>query len=176
MEEGDWSRRLSEEGDWSWRCLKEGDWLWRKVGSRGGHRRKVSSRRQRKVGSRRVHWKKAALRRGRHFCVTLTMMMVVVVDDDGLKMMMVVIVDDDGLKMMMVVVVDDDSGGKKETKAMVFHTMDTEEVSDRFVAPCFINGLEAYDGEISLGVEENMISNDYAVKLCLEHEVCGSQI
>ncbi|GJT53500.1 hypothetical protein Tco_0988554 [Tanacetum coccineum] len=49
--------------------------------------------------------------------------------------------------------------------------MDTEEVSNRFVAPCFINGLEAYDGEINLGVEENMISNEYAVKLCLEHEV-----
>nr|GEU78462.1 retrovirus-related Pol polyprotein from transposon TNT 1-94 [Tanacetum cinerariifolium] len=63
------------------------------------------------------------------------------------------------------------SGGKKETKAMVFHKMDTEEVSDRFVAPCFVNGLEAYDGEINLGVEENMISNEYAVKLCMEHEV-----
>ncbi|GJY66854.1 retrovirus-related pol polyprotein from transposon TNT 1-94, partial [Tanacetum coccineum] len=63
------------------------------------------------------------------------------------------------------------SGGKKETKAMVFHKMDTEEVSDRFVAPCFVNGLEAYDEEINLGVEENMISNEYAVKLCLEHEV-----
>ncbi|GKD61561.1 hypothetical protein Tco_1299070 [Tanacetum coccineum] len=49
--------------------------------------------------------------------------------------------------------------------------METEEVSDRFVAPCFVNGLEAYDGEINLGVEENMISNKYAVKLCLEHEV-----
>ncbi|GJT14177.1 hypothetical protein Tco_0861219 [Tanacetum coccineum] len=49
--------------------------------------------------------------------------------------------------------------------------MDTEEVSDRFVAPCFVNGLEAYDGEINLEVEENMISNEYAVKLCLEHEV-----
>nr|GEW69573.1 hypothetical protein [Tanacetum cinerariifolium] len=48
--------------------------------------------------------------------------------------------------------------------------MDIEEVSDRFVAHCFINGLEAYDGEINLGVEENMISNKYAVKLCLEHE------
>ncbi|GJZ17832.1 retrotransposon ORF1 [Tanacetum coccineum] len=60
---------------------------------------------------------------------------------------------------------------KKETKAMVFYQMDTEEVSDRFVAPCFVNGLEAYDGEINLGVEENMISNEYAVKLCLEHEV-----
>ncbi|GJT01093.1 hypothetical protein Tco_0822262 [Tanacetum coccineum] len=60
---------------------------------------------------------------------------------------------------------------KKETKAMVFYQMDTEEVSNRFVAPCFVNGLEAYDGEINLGVEENMISHKYAVKLCLEHEV-----
>ncbi|GJY69972.1 hypothetical protein Tco_0472954 [Tanacetum coccineum] len=62
------------------------------------------------------------------------------------------------------------SGQKKETKAMVFHQMDTEEVSDRFVSPCFVNGLEAYDGEINLGVEKNMISNEYAVKLYLEHE------
>ncbi|GKB10630.1 retrovirus-related pol polyprotein from transposon TNT 1-94 [Tanacetum coccineum] len=63
------------------------------------------------------------------------------------------------------------SGQKKETKAMVFHQIDTEEVSDRFVSPCFVNGMEAYDGEINLGVEENMISNEYAVKLCLKHEV-----
>ncbi|GKB07318.1 DNA-directed DNA polymerase [Tanacetum coccineum] len=49
--------------------------------------------------------------------------------------------------------------------------MDSEEISDKFVAPCFVNGLEAYDGEINIGVEENMISNEYAVKLCLEHEV-----
>nr|GEX80885.1 hypothetical protein [Tanacetum cinerariifolium] len=63
------------------------------------------------------------------------------------------------------------SGGKKEKKSMVFDKMDTEEVSDRFVAPCFVNGLEAYDGEIIIEVEENMISNELAVKLCLEHEV-----
>nr|GFC00282.1 hypothetical protein [Tanacetum cinerariifolium] len=54
---------------------------------------------------------------------------------------------------------------------MAFYQMKTKEVSDRFVAPCFDNRLEAYDGEINLGVEENMISNEYAVKLCLEHEV-----
>ncbi|GJV74148.1 hypothetical protein Tco_1494143 [Tanacetum coccineum] len=54
---------------------------------------------------------------------------------------------------------------------MAFHKMDTEEISDRFVAPYFINGLEAYDVEINLGVEENMISNEFAVKLCLDHEV-----
>ncbi|GJV85699.1 hypothetical protein Tco_1525597 [Tanacetum coccineum] len=49
--------------------------------------------------------------------------------------------------------------------------MDTEEISNRFVAPYFVNGLEAYDGEINLVVEENMISNDFVVKLCLEHKV-----
>nr|GEV21093.1 hypothetical protein [Tanacetum cinerariifolium] len=59
----------------------------------------------------------------------------------------------------------------KETIAMVFHQTNTKEVSDRFVAPCFVNGLESFDGEINLGVDENMISNEYAVKLCLEHEV-----
>ncbi|GJT14624.1 hypothetical protein Tco_0861666 [Tanacetum coccineum] len=63
------------------------------------------------------------------------------------------------------------TGGKKETKAMVFHKMETEEISDRFVAPCFVNGLEAYDGERNLRVEENVISNDFSVKLCLDHEV-----
>nr|GEV76883.1 hypothetical protein [Tanacetum cinerariifolium] len=52
------------------------------------------------------------------------------------------------------------SGKKNETKAMVFYQMETKEVSDRFVAPCFVNGLEAYDGEINLGVEENIISNE----------------
>ncbi|GJT33364.1 hypothetical protein Tco_0923783 [Tanacetum coccineum] len=51
------------------------------------------------------------------------------------------------------------------------YRIETEEVSNRFVAPCFVNGLEAYDDEINLGVKENMISNEYVVKLCLEHEV-----
>nr|GEV37795.1 hypothetical protein [Tanacetum cinerariifolium] len=51
------------------------------------------------------------------------------------------------------------SGKKKETKGMVFYQMETKEVSDRSVTPCFVNGLEAYNGEIKLGVEENMISN-----------------
>ncbi|GJW79536.1 putative reverse transcriptase domain-containing protein [Tanacetum coccineum] len=34
---------------------------------------------------------------------------------------------------------------------MVFYQIETEEVSDRFVALCFINRLEAYNGEINLG-------------------------
>nr|GEX82752.1 hypothetical protein [Tanacetum cinerariifolium] len=60
---------------------------------------------------------------------------------------------------------------RKETIAMGFHQTDTKEVSDKFISPCFVNGLESFDGEINLGVDENMISNEYAVKLCLEHEV-----
>nr|GEV59998.1 hypothetical protein [Tanacetum cinerariifolium] len=62
------------------------------------------------------------------------------------------------------------SRGKKETKAIVFHKVDTEKVSDRYVAPCFVSRLEAYDYEINLGMEENMISNKFAVNICLEHE------
>ncbi|GKA07325.1 hypothetical protein Tco_0686549 [Tanacetum coccineum] len=64
-----------------------------------------------------------------------------------------------------------DTANSGQKKAMVSYQMDTEEVSYRFVASCFVNGLDAYAGEIKLGVEENMISNKYAVKLCLEHEV-----
>ncbi|GJV93969.1 ribonuclease H-like domain-containing protein [Tanacetum coccineum] len=60
---------------------------------------------------------------------------------------------------------------RKKRRLWFFTKMGTKEISNRFVAPCFVNGLEAYDGEINLGVEENMISNEFAVKLCLEHEV-----
>ncbi|GJR16561.1 hypothetical protein Tco_0799213 [Tanacetum coccineum] len=49
--------------------------------------------------------------------------------------------------------------------------METEEISERYVTPCFVNGLEAYDGEINLENDKNLISNEFAVKLCMEHEV-----
>ncbi|GKD38348.1 hypothetical protein Tco_1258555, partial [Tanacetum coccineum] len=63
------------------------------------------------------------------------------------------------------------SRGKKEPEALVFHKMDTEEDSDRYIAQCFVNGLYASDGEINLEKNDNLISNDYAVKLCLKYEV-----
>ncbi|GKD74269.1 hypothetical protein Tco_1332551 [Tanacetum coccineum] len=34
-----------------------------------------------------------------------------------------------------------------------------------------MNGLEAYDGEINLAFDENLISNKFAVKLCLDYEI-----
>ncbi|GKD69833.1 hypothetical protein Tco_1323923, partial [Tanacetum coccineum] len=60
---------------------------------------------------------------------------------------------------------------KKVTKAISFYKMEMDEVSERYIASCFVNGLEAYDGEINLAFDENLISNEYAVKLCLDYEV-----
>ncbi|GJV29744.1 hypothetical protein Tco_1386192 [Tanacetum coccineum] len=64
-----------------------------------------------------------------------------------------------------------DSGKKKEVKAFTFYLMETEEISERYDAPCFVNGLEAYDKEINFEHDNNLISNEFVVKLCLEHEV-----
>ncbi|GJX28554.1 DNA-directed DNA polymerase [Tanacetum coccineum] len=67
-----------------------------------------------------------------------------------------------------------DTAGSKEKKvkkALSFYKMETEEVSERYITPCFVNGLDAYDGEINLALNENLISNELAVKLCLDYEV-----
>nr|GEZ95679.1 hypothetical protein [Tanacetum cinerariifolium] len=49
--------------------------------------------------------------------------------------------------------------------------METYEISERYVAPCFVNGLKAYDGKVNLEFKENLISNEFMVKLCLDYEV-----
>nr|GFB89618.1 hypothetical protein [Tanacetum cinerariifolium] len=49
--------------------------------------------------------------------------------------------------------------------------MYTEEDSDRYIAQCFVNGLYAPDGEINLKKNNNLISNNYAYKLCLKYKV-----
>ncbi|GJV72996.1 hypothetical protein Tco_1492991 [Tanacetum coccineum] len=55
-------------------------------------------------------------------------------------------------------------------KVFTFYKMETNEISDRYIAPCFVNGLEAFDGEINLGNEENMLSDEFALKLWLDCE------
>nr|GEV50052.1 hypothetical protein [Tanacetum cinerariifolium] len=45
-----------------------------------------------------------------------------------------------------------------------------EEEGERYFTPCYVGGLHAYDGEINLKYEKNLISNYFAVKLCLEYE------
>nr|GEZ35516.1 hypothetical protein [Tanacetum cinerariifolium] len=49
--------------------------------------------------------------------------------------------------------------------------METDEISERYIAPCFMNGLEACDGEVNLEFDENLLSNELAVKLYLDYEV-----
>ncbi|GJX38101.1 hypothetical protein Tco_0251404 [Tanacetum coccineum] len=63
------------------------------------------------------------------------------------------------------------SKGKKVVNTFSFYRMETDEISERYIAPCFVNGLEAYYGEINLALCENLISNEYAVKLCLDYEI-----
>nr|GEZ95006.1 hypothetical protein [Tanacetum cinerariifolium] len=63
------------------------------------------------------------------------------------------------------------SKGKKVINALSFYKMEIDEISERYIATCFMNGLEAYDGEVNLEFDENLISNEFAVKLCLDYEI-----
>ncbi|GJU90792.1 reverse transcriptase domain-containing protein [Tanacetum coccineum] len=56
-------------------------------------------------------------------------------------------------------------------KDVVVISSDKVEGSEDWNSLEFQDTANTYDGEINLGVEENMISNEYVVKLCLEHEV-----
>nr|GFB82944.1 hypothetical protein [Tanacetum cinerariifolium] len=49
--------------------------------------------------------------------------------------------------------------------------METNEISEWYITPCFVNGEEAFDGEVNLAFDENLISNEFAVKLCLDYEL-----
>nr|GEW90094.1 hypothetical protein [Tanacetum cinerariifolium] len=55
--------------------------------------------------------------------------------------------------------------------ALSFYKMETYEISERCIALCFVNGLEAYDGEINLAFDENLISNEFTIKLCLDYKM-----
>ncbi|GJR54909.1 hypothetical protein Tco_1405430 [Tanacetum coccineum] len=60
------------------------------------------------------------------------------------------------------------SGQEKEARVFTFYRM--EEKGERYFTPCYMGGLHAYDGEINLKYEKNLISNESTVKLCLEYE------
>nr|GEU70768.1 hypothetical protein [Tanacetum cinerariifolium] len=63
------------------------------------------------------------------------------------------------------------SKGKKVVNTLSFSSMETYEINERYIASCFVNGLEVYDGEFNLEFDENLISNEFTVKLCLDYEV-----
>ncbi|GJU93493.1 hypothetical protein Tco_1318249 [Tanacetum coccineum] len=60
------------------------------------------------------------------------------------------------------------SGQEKEAKVFTFYKM--EEEGERYFTPCYVGRLHAYVGEINIKYEKNLISNEFAVKLCLEYE------
>nr|GEV72274.1 Gag protease polyprotein [Tanacetum cinerariifolium] len=68
------------------------------------------------------------------------------------------------------------SKGKKVMNELSFYKMEMDEVSERYIAPCFVNVLEAYDGEINLAFDENLISNEYTMKLCLDYKDIGPSL
>ncbi|GJU28987.1 retrovirus-related pol polyprotein from transposon TNT 1-94 [Tanacetum coccineum] len=49
--------------------------------------------------------------------------------------------------------------------------METKEVCERYITPCFVEGLDAYEGITDFEYEKNLISNDFAIKLGLQYEV-----
>nr|GEW17120.1 hypothetical protein [Tanacetum cinerariifolium] len=62
------------------------------------------------------------------------------------------------------------SKGKKVTSALSVYMMETDEITKWYITPCFVNGLEAFNGEVNLAFDENLISNKFAVKLCLDYK------
>ncbi|GJT57710.1 hypothetical protein Tco_0992764 [Tanacetum coccineum] len=66
------------------------------------------------------------------------------------------------------------SKGKEVINGLSFNMMETDEISERYIAQCFVNGLKEFDGEINLAFDENLISNEFArVLLCkfiINHE------
>nr|GFC70943.1 hypothetical protein [Tanacetum cinerariifolium] len=61
--------------------------------------------------------------------------------------------------------------GKKVVNKLSFYRMETDDICERYIAPCFMNGLKAYDSEVNLEFDENLISNEFMVKLCLDYGV-----
>ncbi|GJU22737.1 hypothetical protein Tco_1156079 [Tanacetum coccineum] len=49
--------------------------------------------------------------------------------------------------------------------------METEEVSECYITPYFVDGLDTYDGITDLEYEKNLLSNEFAVKLRLPYEL-----
>nr|GEX87221.1 hypothetical protein [Tanacetum cinerariifolium] len=58
-----------------------------------------------------------------------------------------------------------DSVKKKEVKAFTFQRMETEEVCECYITPCFVESLDVYNEVTYLEYEKNLISNEFAINL-----------
>nr|GEU73252.1 hypothetical protein [Tanacetum cinerariifolium] len=45
---------------------------------------------------------------------------------------------------------------EKVMSALSFYMTETDEISERYIAPCFMNGVEAFNGEVNLAFDENL--------------------
>nr|GEV49369.1 hypothetical protein [Tanacetum cinerariifolium] len=63
------------------------------------------------------------------------------------------------------------SGKKKVEKEYTFHRMECDEVCERYITSCFVEGLHPCDGVTDLEYDNNLISNKFVVKLGLTCEV-----
>ncbi|GJR59764.1 reverse transcriptase domain-containing protein [Tanacetum coccineum] len=62
-------------------------------------------------------------------------------------------------------------GKKKEAKAYTFYGIESKEVCEQYITPCFVEGLDAFDGITDLKYEKNLLSNEFVVQLGLTYEV-----
>ncbi|GJW34650.1 reverse transcriptase domain-containing protein [Tanacetum coccineum] len=62
-----------------------------------------------------------------------------------------------------------DSELMKETKAYTFHRMETREVCEKYITPCFVEGLDAFDGITDLEYNKNYVCNELCIKLGLTY-------
>ena len=60
---------------------------------------------------------------------------------------------------------------KKEVKAYTFYRMESEEVCENYITPCYVEWLDAFDGVTDLEYDKNLISNEFVVKLGLKYKV-----
>ena len=60
----------------------------------------------------------------------------------------------------------------EKTKVFLLHRIGNgSEVGEKYVTPCYIEGLFASDGILDLYQDKNFISQEYVVKLDLKYEI-----
>nr|GFB59615.1 hypothetical protein [Tanacetum cinerariifolium] len=62
------------------------------------------------------------------------------------------------------------SKGKEVVTTLGFYRMEIDEISERYIAPCFVNGIEAYDGLVKKELIVALKGELYFVKFIIIHE------
>nr|GEZ48507.1 hypothetical protein [Tanacetum cinerariifolium] len=68
-----------------------------------------------------------------------------------------------------------DRGKQKEIKAYTFCCMESEEICEKYITPCYVEGLDVFDGITNLEYDKKLISNEFVVKLSVTYEVMKNE-